>query len=69
MPPQFLLKRGPATAGQGVLEMAMKLGQPGVRVKLSLDAGRGFNEEQSIYLPLKNGQAIKRLLYAPEALR
>jgi GT2 family glycosyltransferase len=52
-----------------MLEVAMVHDQPTVAVKLYLDTGEGFKEEQSIFLPLKSGRVTKRLFYVPRRLR
>ncbi|QOR40735.1 glycosyltransferase family 2 protein [Billgrantia diversa] len=67
--PQFLLKRSLPLPGWQMLEVAMEHDQPSVAVKLYLDIGDGFSEEQSIYLPLKSGRVTKRLFYVPKRLK
>lgn len=67
--PRFLLKRGLPLPGWQMLEVAMQHDQPSVAVKLYLDTGQGFNEEESIYLPLKSGRVTKRLFYVPKRLK
>nr|WP_298056629.1 glycosyltransferase [uncultured Halomonas sp.] len=67
--PQFLLKRGLPLPGWHMLEVAMEHDQPSVAVKLYLDTGQGFNEQQSVYLPLKSGRVTKRLFYVPKRLK
>lgn len=67
--PQFVLKHGLPLPGWQMLEVAMEHDQPSAAVKLYLDTGKGFSEEQSVYLPLKSGRVSKRLFYVPWRLR
>lgn len=67
--PQFLLRRRLPLPGWQMLEVAMDHDQPSVAVKLYLDTGNGFSEEESIYLPLKSGRVTKRMFYVPKRLK
>lgn len=67
--PQFWLTRGLPLPGWQMLEVAMLHDQPSAAVKLYLDTGQGFNEEQSVYLPLKAGRVSKRIFYVPSRLK
>lgn len=67
--PQFWLTRHLPLPGWQMLEVAMKHDQPSVAIKLYLDTGQGFVEEEGIYLPLKSGRVTKRLFYVPKRLK
>lgn len=67
--PQFRLTRGLPLPGWHMLEVAMAHDQATVSVKLYLDTGTGFSEEQSVFLPLKSGRVTKRLFFVPKRLR
>lgn len=69
--PQFLVEPpfGAWLPGWRMLEIAMDHDQPGTAVKLYLDCGRGFREEESIYLALKGTGLSKRLFFIPPGLR
>lgn len=67
--PQFLLTRNLPLPGWQMLEVALEHDQPSIAVKLYLDTGEGFSEEQSIYLPLKSGRVTKRLFHVPMRLK
>ena len=68
--PQFLapgLRRG--VRGWHMLEVAMEHDQPTAVVKLYLDSGSGFREEESVHLSLSSGQMGKRVLFLPAPLQ
>ncbi|CAM3376501.1 glycosyltransferase family 2 protein [Halomonas lysinitropha] len=67
--PQFWLTRRLPLPGWQMLEVGMAHDQPSAAVKLYFDTGEGFNEAQSIYLPLKPGRVVKRLFHAPWGLK
>ncbi|MGM0695095.1 MAG: glycosyltransferase family 2 protein [Pseudomonadota bacterium] len=67
--PQFWLTRRLPLPGWQMLEVGMAHDQASAAVKLYFDTGEGFNEAQSVYLPLKPGRVTKRLFYAPWGLR
>ncbi|SHM03793.1 glycosyltransferase family 2 protein [Vreelandella subglaciescola] len=67
--PQFRLTRELPLPGWHMLEVAMTHDQPSAAVKLYLDTGWGFNEAQSVYLPMKAGRVSKRLFYVPRPLK
>lgn len=67
--PQFRLTRGLPLPGWQMLEVAMQHDQPSAAVKVYLDTGEGFNDQQSVYLPLKAGRVSKRLFYVPGRLK
>lgn len=67
--PQFLLGRRLPLRGWQMLEVAMAHDQPSVAVQLYFDTGQGFNERQSICLPLKSGRVTKRLFFVPRHLK
>jgi len=67
--PQFRLKHGLPLPGWQMLEVAMDHDQTSVAVKLYLDTGQGFSEEQSVYLPLKSGRVSKRMFFVPKRLK
>ncbi|XGA79209.1 glycosyltransferase family 2 protein [Halomonas sp. CH40] len=60
-----MIKKPPRVPGWYMLEVNIKHDQPSAAVKLYLDKGKGFQEEGSVYLPLKNGQQTKRLFWLP----
>lgn len=63
--PQFIFKRGLLPPGWYMLEVAMTHDRPSVAVKLYFNCGNGFEEEKSVYLPLKSGRVTKRLFWMP----
>ncbi|ALM54770.1 glycosyl transferase family 2 [Halomonas huangheensis] len=67
--PQFMLTRGLPLPGWQMLEVAMDHDRPQVSVRLYLDTGDGFSEEESVFLPLKSGRVTKRLFYVKKPLR
>lgn len=67
--PQFKLKKAALLPGWQMLEVEMAHDQPSAAVKLYMDTGEGISEEQSVYLPLKDGRITKRLLYVPRGLK
>lgn len=67
--PQFTLKKAALLPGWQMLEIEITHDQPSAAVKLYMDTGEGISEEQSVYLPLKDGRITKRLLYVPRGLK
>ena len=67
--PQYLLTRQLPLRGWQMLKVAMRHDQPSVTVKLYLDTGNGFDEAESVNLPLKTGRVTRRIFYVPERLR
>src|SRR5699024_4655768 len=67
--PQFHTRKALPLPGWNMLEVAMDHDQPSVSVRLYLNLGEGFDQEQSIYLPLKSGRVTKRLFYVPKKLK
>lgn len=67
--PQFLLRDKLPLSGWQMLEVAIDHDQASASVKLYLDTGRDFNEEECVYLPLKSGRVSKRLFYIPNNLK
>lgn len=65
----FEVTRGLPLPGWQMLEVAVDHDQPSVAIKLYLDTGQGYNEKQSVYLPLKAGRVTKRLFYVQGRLR
>lgn len=63
--PQFWLTRHLPLPGWQMLEVAMEHDQPSAAVKLFFNRGKGFEEESSVYLPLKSGRITKRLFWMP----
>ncbi|RUR29996.1 glycosyltransferase family 2 protein [Vreelandella nanhaiensis] len=48
-----------------MLEVAIDHDQPSAAVKLFFNRGKGFEQEASVYLPLKSGRITKRLFWMP----
>lgn len=67
--PQFYTRQALPLPGWNMLEVAMEHDQPSVAVRLYMNFGEGFKQEQSIYLPLKSGRVTKRLFYVPRKLK
>lgn len=67
--PQFTLRKGLPLPGWQMLEVAMDHDQPQVAVRLYLDTGKGFSEEESVFLPLKSGRKTKRMFYVSKPLK
>lgn len=69
--PQFLVEPplGIWLPGWRMLEIALDHDQSWVALKLYLDRGKGFSEEESICLPLKGTALSKRLFFIPKGLR
>lgn len=67
--PQFVLSKRLPLPGWQMLEISLNHNQPTASVRIYLDFGEGFIEEQSVYLPIKPGRVTKRLFYVPRMLR
>lgn len=63
--PQFEQTKALPLPGWQMLEADIAHNQPSAAVKLYFDLGNGFEEESSIYLPLKLGRITKRLFWMP----
>ncbi|WP_447926357.1 glycosyltransferase family 2 protein [Vreelandella sp. EE27] len=63
--PQFLITSGLPLPGWQMLEVAIDYSQAIAAVKLYFDFGNGFDEDSSIYLPLKLSRVTKRLFWMP----
>ncbi|XKF16224.1 glycosyltransferase family 2 protein [Halomonas sp. BLK-85] len=63
--PQFNLCNIVLLPGWHMLEVTLNHDQPCAVLKLYLDTGQGFDEADSIHLPLRNGRMTKRLFYVP----
>ena len=63
--PQFVMPPGFLLPGWQMLEADIFHNQPSAAVKLYFDLGNGFEEESSVYLPLKLGRITKRLFWMP----
>ncbi|WP_232779001.1 glycosyltransferase family 2 protein [Halomonas sp. Choline-3u-9] len=63
--PQFEQTEALPLPGWQMLEADIAHNQPSAAVKLYFDLGNGFEEESSVYLPLKLGRITKRLFWMP----
>lgn len=67
--PQFLLDTIPRLPGWYMLEVNIKHDQSSATAKLYLDKGKGVQEKDSVYLPIKNGYVTKRLFWLPPGVK
>lgn len=67
--PQLYTRKRLPLPGWHMLEVAMEHDQPSVAVRLYMNFGEGFKQEQSVYLPLKSGRITKRLFYVSKKLK
>ncbi|WP_444921192.1 glycosyltransferase [Microbulbifer sp. CnH-101-G] len=61
--PQFLIKGSGIRSGWYMVEINLQHDQPFVDAKIYLDFGCGFNESESVFIPIKTGKITKRLIY------
>ena len=62
---QFSLTGGYPMPGWNMLEIVMEHDQPHAALRIFFNTGKGYNSEESIFLPLKKGKMTKRLCYIP----
>lgn len=67
--PQFVLRHGLPWRGWHMLEVGIAYDRPGAMVRLYLDTGDGFCEEQSVGMAIKPGGITRRLVYVPKRLK
>lgn len=67
--PQFLLLGSRPLAGWNMLELIMEHDQPRAAMRVYFNTGKGFNDEQSIFLPLRQGKMTKRICFVPYGTR
>jgi Predicted glycosyltransferases len=67
--PFFVQSQGLPWPGWQMLEVALETDQPNLLFKLYINTGQGFNEDQSIALPIKPGRVCKRLVYIPRGVK
>lgn len=67
--PQFLLRKGLPIPGWHMFEVSLEHDQPTASARLFFDTGSGFNDAQSIFLPIKSGRVTKRLFYVSKPLK
>ena len=67
--PQFTFPKARLLPGWQMLEIAIDHDQPSAAVKLYFDRGKGFEEESSVYLPVKAGRVVKRVFWMPLGVR
>tara|TARA_R110001583_G_scaffold166104_3_gene318861 strand:+ start:9782 stop:12067 length:2286 start_codon:yes stop_codon:yes gene_type:complete len=67
--PQFLFHKRLPHRGWNMIELALDHSEPSATVTFYFDTGHGFREEESIFLPLKQGRITKRLFYLPATLK
>ncbi|AWF80108.1 glycosyltransferase family 2 protein [Microbulbifer sp. A4B17] len=61
--PQFLIKGRGLGSGWYMLEIDLRHDQPSADAKIYFDHGSGFNEPDSVFIPIKSGRVTKRLVY------
>lgn len=67
--PQFTFPKARLLPGWQMLEIAIDHDQPSAAVKLYFNRGKGFEEESSVYLPVKAGRVTKRLFWMPTGVK
>jgi len=67
--PQFIWQGRLPRAGWNMLELSMRFDQPTAAARLYFDTGDGFNDGQSVLLPVRKGKLAKRLCWIPDGLR
>lgn len=67
--PQFLLRGAKPLAGWNMLEIMMTHDQHRAAVRVYFDTGEGYNEEQSIFLPMRQDKMTKRICFVPYGTR
>ena len=67
--PQFLLRGAKPLAGWNMLEIMMAHDQQRAAVRVYFDTGEGYNEAQSIFLPMRQDKMTKRICFVPYGTR
>lgn len=67
--PQFTFPKARLLPGWQMLEIAIDHDQPSAAVKLYFNRGKGFEEESSVYLPVKARRVAKRVFWMPSGVR
>lgn len=67
--PQFVLQGPRPLAGWNMLEISMQHDQPRAAVRVYFNTGNGFNEEQSVFMPLRQAKMTKRICFVPYGTR
>jgi len=67
--PQFLLQGAKPLAGWNMLEIMMAHDQHRAAIRVYFDTGEGFNEEQSVFLPMRQDKMTKRICFVPYGTR
>ncbi|WP_444903964.1 glycosyltransferase [Microbulbifer sp. CnH-101-E] len=63
MDPQFLIKGRGVRSGWYMVEIELHHDQSFLDAKIYFDFGQGFNELDSVFIPIKAGKITKRLIY------
>jgi len=65
-----LLTKGDLPArGWNMLELSLEHADPGASVRFYFDTGKGFREEESIFLPLRKGRIARRICYLSTSVK
>jgi len=67
--PQFIITQHLPLPGWQMLEVAIDYSQAVAAIKLYFNFGNGFDEDSSIYLPLKLSRVTKRLFWMPTGVK
>lgn len=67
--PHFLVQKIRPAAGWYMVEVGLRHDQSCVDAKIYFDYGNGFNEGDSVFVPIKSGRITKRLIYLGSRVR